>query len=91
MRGIWRRLCPDRGIVDLYEDRRQPQRRGRRVALSVSENEGRLQLDIIIPVLMSCALLWWVGRAMTWTARLTVAVVTLVLIACVLLFERTGR
>ncbi|WP_375413734.1 hypothetical protein [uncultured Bradyrhizobium sp.] len=50
-----------------------------------------MQLDIIIPVLMSCALLWWVGRAMTWTARLTVAVVTLVLIACVLLFERTGR
>ncbi|MEA2822508.1 MAG: hypothetical protein QOJ86_4512, partial [Bradyrhizobium sp.] len=32
-----------------------------------------MQLDIIVPVLMSCALLWWISRGMTWTTRLTVA------------------
>jgi uncharacterized protein YggT (Ycf19 family) len=35
-----------------------------------------LQLDIIVPVFMSCALLWWVSRGMNWTTRLVVAVVT---------------
>ena len=50
-----------------------------------------MQLDIVIPVLMSCALLWWVSRGMTWTRRLTVATVTLVLIFCILLFERASR
>jgi hypothetical protein len=48
-----------------------------------------LQLDIIVPVVMSCALLWWVSRGMSWTARLAVAVVTLVLIVCILLLERS--
>jgi hypothetical protein len=48
-----------------------------------------LQLDIIVPVVMSCALLWWVSRGMSWTARLAVAVVTLILIVCILLFERS--
>jgi hypothetical protein len=48
-----------------------------------------LQLDIIVPVVMSCALLWWVSRGMSWTARLVVAVVTLILIVCILLLERS--
>jgi hypothetical protein len=39
---------------------------------------------------MSCALLWWVSRGMSWTTRLVVAAVTLVLIICVVLFERFG-
>jgi hypothetical protein len=39
---------------------------------------------------MSCALLWWVSRGMSWTTRLAVAVVTLAVIICTLLFERTG-
>jgi hypothetical protein len=56
-----------------------------------AESEGRLQLDVIVPVLMSCALLWWVSRGMTWTTRLTVAVVTLMLIVCILLFERSSH
>jgi hypothetical protein len=56
-----------------------------------AESEGRLQLDVIVPVLMSCALLWWVSRGMTWTTRLTVAAVTLVLIFCILLFERSSH
>jgi membrane protein CcdC involved in cytochrome C biogenesis len=49
-----------------------------------------LRLDIIVPVIMSCALLWWVSRGMTWTGRLAVAAVTLVIIFCIVLFERSG-
>ncbi len=49
-----------------------------------------MQLDIIIPVVMSCALLWWVSRGMSWTTRLVVAVITLLLIIVILLFERSG-
>jgi hypothetical protein len=48
-----------------------------------------LQLDIVVPVIMSCALLWWVSRGMSWTRRLTVAAITLVIIIVVLLFERS--
>jgi hypothetical protein len=50
-----------------------------------------LPLELIVPVVMGCALLWWIGRGMTWTTRLTVAAVTLVLIFCVLLFERSSH
>jgi preprotein translocase subunit SecE len=39
---------------------------------------------------MSCAMLWWVSRRMSWTKLLVVAIVTLVLIFCILLFERSG-
>jgi hypothetical protein len=51
---------------------------------------SHLSLDILVPVVMSCALLWWVSRGMSWTARLVVTVVTLGAIMCVLLFERSG-
>lgn len=44
--------------------------------------------DIVIPVLMGCALLWWIGRGIGWTAKLAVAAVTLAVIAVVLLVER---
>jgi hypothetical protein len=44
--------------------------------------------DIIIPVLMGCALLWWIGRGIGWTAKLAVAAVTLALVAVVLWLER---
>lgn len=49
-----------------------------------------MPLDILVPVLMSCALLWWVSRGMNWTMRLTVTVITLVVIIAVLWFERSG-
>jgi membrane protein CcdC involved in cytochrome C biogenesis len=49
-----------------------------------------LQLDIIVPVLMSCALLWWVSRGMSWTTRLVVTAIALAVIISVLLFERSG-
>ncbi len=48
-----------------------------------------MPLDIIVPVVMSCALLWWVSRGMSWTTRLVVTVVTLVGIVCIVLFERS--
>jgi hypothetical protein len=50
--------------------------------------ENPLQLDVIMPVVMGCALLWWVGRGMSWTTRLVVTAVTLALICVVLLVER---
>lgn len=47
-------------------------------------------LNIIVPVIMSCALLWWVSRGMSWSVRLTVAAITLVIIIGVVAFERSG-
>jgi hypothetical protein len=49
-----------------------------------------VQLNILIPVVMGCAMLWWIGRRMSWTRRLVVAAITLVVIICILLFERSG-
>jgi hypothetical protein len=49
-----------------------------------------LQLDIIVPVIMGCAMLWWVSRGMSWTHRLVAAAVTLAVIIVVVLFERSG-
>lgn len=49
-----------------------------------------MQLDIIVPVVMSCAMLWWVSRGMSWTRRLVAVAVTLVVIVLVVLFERSG-
>jgi hypothetical protein len=92
LRGIRSRLCQDRGIVHLRQNRRQCQHRRRGFALTFSKKARiPVQLDIIVPVLMSCALLWWVSRGMTWTMRLAVAAATLVLIVCVLLIERSIR
>jgi hypothetical protein len=45
--------------------------------------------DIVIPVLMGCALLWWIGRGMNWSTRLVVAAITLVVIMSILLLERS--
>ena len=50
-----------------------------------------LQLDIVVPVVMYCALLWWFSRGMSWTARLVTAAVTLVLVIIVVLVERAWR
>jgi hypothetical protein len=50
--------------------------------------ETVMRPDIVIPMLMSCALLWWLGRGMSWTARLVVAAVTLVIVIAVLVAER---
>jgi hypothetical protein len=49
-----------------------------------------LNIDLIAPVFISCALLWWVSRGMSWTTRLVVAATTLVIVICIVLFERGG-
>jgi hypothetical protein len=49
-----------------------------------------VQLDIIVPVVMCCAMLWWVTRGISWTRRLLVAAITLAAIGCIVLFERAG-
>jgi hypothetical protein len=46
--------------------------------------------ELIVPVVMCCAMLWWIGRRLSWTARLAAAAVTLAVIICVLLVERGG-
>jgi hypothetical protein len=51
---------------------------------------GSLQLDTLVPVVMCCALLWWVSRGMNWTTRLTVTAITLAIIIVILLVERSG-
>jgi hypothetical protein len=51
---------------------------------------NRTPLEIIVPVLMYCAMLWWVGRRFNWTQRLAVGAVTLALILVIILFERGG-
>ena len=48
-----------------------------------------MQLNILIPVVMGCAMLWWIGRRMSLTRRLVVAAITLAVIICVLLLERS--
>lgn len=49
-----------------------------------------LQLDIIVPVILGCAMLWWVSRGISWIRLLAVAAVTLALIAIILWVERSG-
>lgn len=51
---------------------------------------GRSPLDLVVPVVMYCAMLWWIGRRFNWTQRLVITVVTLTLILVVLLVERGG-
>jgi hypothetical protein len=58
--------------------------------LSGGRGASPLRLDILVPVMMGCAMLWWVSRGMTWTTRLVVAAITLLLIVCILLFERSS-
>lgn len=47
-------------------------------------------LEIVVPILMYCAMLWWIGRSFSWTQRLTIGAVTLAIILVVILFERRG-
>jgi hypothetical protein len=51
---------------------------------------NRMPPEIIVPILMYCAMLWWIGRRFNWTVRLTVGAVTLALILVIILFERGG-
>jgi low affinity Fe/Cu permease len=50
----------------------------------------RTPLHIIVPVLMYCAMLFWIGRRFSWSQRLAITAVTLTLILIVVLVERGG-
>jgi hypothetical protein len=49
---------------------------------------SRAPLDIIAPVVMYCAMLWWLSRRMSWTRLLAVGAMTLVLILVIVAVER---
>lgn len=49
-------------------------------------------LDILVPVLMCVALLWWIGRALSLRAMLITSAVTLALIVALLVVQNAvGR
>lgn len=47
-------------------------------------------LDIIVPILMGAALLWWIGRDMGGRSMLIATAVTLAVIVGVLLVQNAG-
>jgi len=49
---------------------------------------SRTPFDIVVPVIMYCAMLWWLSRRMSWTRLLAISAVTLALIIVVLAAER---
>lgn len=49
-----------------------------------------MNLDIVVPVLMSVALLWWIGRALSLRAMLITTVVTLALIVLIVALQKSG-
>ena len=80
----------DRGPRRLCKNRR-PERWRRRLLQRTALDVDRSPLDILAPVLMYCAILWWIGRRMSWARPLVVAAITLALTILVLLFERGWR
>lgn len=47
-------------------------------------------LDLIVPIVMGAALLWWIGRGMGGRAMLIATAATLAVIAGVLLVQNAG-
>jgi len=92
LRGLRPRLRQNRGHGNLHEGRRRDRYWGRRLLrLALNEtSRGRLNIDLIAPLFISCALLWWVSRGMSWTTRLVVTAITLAVVICIVLFERRG-
>lgn len=90
--GLWSWVRQNRGHGNLYEAGRGDRHwRRRLLRLAVNESSrGRLNIDLIAPVFISCALLWWVSRGMSWTTRLVVTAITLAVVICIVLFERRG-
>jgi low affinity Fe/Cu permease len=46
-----------------------------------------MSLDIVVPVLMCVALLWWIGRGLSGRSMLITAAVTLAVIVCIMLLQ----
>jgi hypothetical protein len=49
------------------------------------------RLEVLVPALMYFIMLWWVGRGLSWQAKLGTTVVTLALVAIVVMVERGWR
>jgi len=49
-----------------------------------------MNLDIVVPVLMCAALLWWIGRALSLRAMLITTVVTLAFIVLIVAVQKPG-
>lgn len=49
-----------------------------------------MSLEIVVPVLMGVALLWWIGRGMSGRSMLIATAVTLAVIVCVILFQNNA-
>jgi hypothetical protein len=49
-----------------------------------------MSLDIIVPVLMGVAMLWWIGRTLSLQAMLIATIVTLGVIVLVVYAQRQG-
>ena len=60
----------------------------------IAHSDGRpgmnSPLDIIVPILMCAALLWWIGRGMSKRSMLIATAVTLAVIVGVLLVQNAG-
>lgn len=50
-----------------------------------------MTLDILVPVLMLAALLWWIGRALSARSMLLASAVTLAVIAGIMLVQNHWR
>lgn len=50
-----------------------------------------MTLDILVPVLMCAALLWWIGRGLNGRSMLLATAVTLAVIAGVMLVQNNWR
>ncbi len=50
-----------------------------------------MTLDILVPVLMLAALLWWIGRVLSTRAMLLATAATLAVIAGVMLVQNHWR
>ncbi|MES2749873.1 MAG: hypothetical protein V4661_00730 [Pseudomonadota bacterium] len=49
-----------------------------------------MSLEIVVPVLMAAALLWWIGRGLSGRLMLIATAVTLAVIVGVLLLQNAG-
>lgn len=49
-----------------------------------------MSLELVVPVLMCAALLWWIGRALSVRSMLIVTAITLAVVVGVVLVQNAG-
>ena len=47
-------------------------------------------LEILVPALLGCAMVWWMGQAMSWAVRFAVSAIMVVFIIAVLRLGQVG-